>query len=132
MSSLQDRREASKNSGATLCKDQSVASSATLYRRVRVAEGRLVGLHLQWNDGTTNGTFKVYTSGHPDPTEPATSGSVDASMWKEETGLSITGPAASAAGCDVVHVGVNGAPWLMVSFAATATSDISIYAHCKE
>ena len=108
----------------------SVASSGKKFTRIGVGQQHVQSLHLIWHDATSNASaIKVYSSNLKDPTEPTST--VNLEHWYEETGLTFTGPAASAAGSEMLHVGVLGCKWLLFEYDASANSLISLWIHGK-
>lgn len=77
-----------------------VASAATKYVAVPVHKGAL-GCHIAWTDATSSATITLELSSFPDELAPTeTAGTY---QW-EDSGETITGPAATAAGSTVVNL----------------------------
>lgn len=81
-------------------RDGNIANAATQYIGVPVIKG-MVGCHIAWIDATSSATITLELSSFPEEEAPvATAGTY---QWKD-SGVSITGPAGSAAGAAVVNV----------------------------
>lgn len=72
----------------------------TAYIGVPVVKG-MIGVQISWIDATSSATITLELSSFP-PEEAATDAA--ASYFWKDSGVSITGPAASAAGSSVVNV----------------------------
>jgi hypothetical protein len=110
-----------------------LAASTPYYYSVKLSDGLVSSIQIQWHDATSSFTVTAYTSNVESPTVPAT-GAAGPSLeeWhNESTALPITGASASAAGCDLAHIGNNGARWLLLKFDVAADSQISITVHGK-
>lgn len=80
--------------------DGPIATSTTQYIGVPIHEGR-VGLYIAWLDATSSATITLeMTSLGAEDAPLATAGTY---QWKDSA-ISITGPAASAAGATMVNV----------------------------
>lgn len=77
-----------------------VANAATQYVKVPVHDG-VIGLHIGWKDATSSATLTIELSSFPAFDAPYDAAG-SAWEWKD-SGETITGPAASAAGATLVH-----------------------------
>lgn len=77
-----------------------VANGATQYVGVPIRDG-VVGLQIAWKDATSSATVTLELSSFPATDAPVTEAGA-AWEWKD-SGLTITGPAASAAGSVLVN-----------------------------
>ena len=104
------------------------------YFKVKLSSGLINAIQVQWHDATSSFSITPYSSLVEDPDVPATAAAgPDLLFWHDESAdISFTGAVASAAGCDVVHIGNNGAKWILLKFDVAANSDITILAHGKE
>lgn len=84
-------------------------------------------LQISWDDATAAFTAKLYTSNNADPDVPTT-GDPNLEHWKEEP-ITIVGAAASAAGCDLIHMTGNGARHVLLAFIPTANGTITVTPH---
>ena len=101
-----------------------IANGATQYVGVPIHDGKL-GLHIGWKDATSSATITIeMTSFSADDAPVATAGS--AWVWKD-SGLSITGPAASAAGATLVNVENVRSLRARLKIVAAANCDFEIY-----
>lgn len=80
--------------------DGTIANGATQYISVPVIKG-MIGCHIAWVDATSSATITLELSSFP--IEEATTTTAGTYQWKD-SGVSITGPAASAAGSALVNV----------------------------
>ena len=81
----------------------SITHPSTTYVPIPVPMTGRVSIHIAWLDATSSATIVFQTSifdGYDAPFDAAGS----AWEWETESGVSITGPAASAAGSTTVHV----------------------------
>lgn len=76
-----------------------VANSETKYIEVPIRNGT-IGVHIGWLDATSSATITLELTSFPGK---AAGSAGSAWEWKD-SGVSITGPAASAAGSSVVNV----------------------------
>lgn len=75
-----------------------VPTSTTFYIEVPVRDGKL-GAHIGWTDGTSSATITLELTSH------IGAGIADPTAWTwKDSGVSITGPAGSAAGASLVNV----------------------------
>lgn len=112
-----------------------LAASTPYFRKIKLAGGMVGSVQVQWHDATSAFTIKAYTSNVEDAPEPAAGGTADVEYWHDETtpgDIIFAAATGAAAGCDLVHLGNNGAKWLMLQFDVTANSLVSITAHEKE
>lgn len=79
----------------------SITSGATQYVAVPVVDG-CVGIHIGWKDATSSATITLELTSFESYEAPVDEAG-SAWEWKD-SGLSITGPAASAAGSTLVNV----------------------------
>jgi hypothetical protein len=77
----------------------SVANGETRYIEVPVKSGT-IGLHLAWLDATSSATVTLELTSYQHVTATAAGSAWE---WKD-SGVSITGPAASAAGAALINV----------------------------
>ncbi len=85
-------------------------TTVTEYVNVPIGPNGRLFLDVQWKDATSSATITIETTGSPAQPEgtlvdgvPYTTAG-QAWQWKNESGITITGPAASAAGSTKVHV----------------------------
>ena len=78
-----------------------VASGATVYVGVPICHG-VIGLQVAWKDATSSATITLELSSFPATDAPIDEAGA-AWEWKD-SGQTITGPAASAAGSTLVHL----------------------------
>jgi hypothetical protein len=113
-----------------------LAAGTPFYRKYKLAAGLVGSVQIIWHDATSSFTVAAYTSNVEKPPVPADGAAgPSAEWWHDETtpgDILITGAAASAIGCDLVHLGNNGAKWLLLKFTVAADSDITIIVHEKE
>lgn len=76
-----------------------IATSTTLYVPVPIRDGK-IGAQIGWPDAVSSATITLELSSQP--VSPTIAG--PANHWTTESGVSITGPAASAAGSVTVNV----------------------------
>lgn len=81
-------------------KDGTIAAAATQYIPVPVIRGA-IGCQIAWVDATSSATITLELSSFP--VEEAANDAAAGYVW-EDSGVTITGPAASAAGSSVVNV----------------------------
>lgn len=79
-----------------------IANGATQYIGVPIRPDGTVGLHIGWKDATSSATITLELSSFDSDDAPITEAG-SAWEWKD-SGLTITGPAASAAGSVLVNV----------------------------
>lgn len=90
----------SKNALFDYKRDGTIANAATQYIGVPVVKG-MVGVYIAWVDATSSATITLeFTSMPPEEAATTTAGTY---QWKD-SGLSFTGPAASAAGSLLINV----------------------------
>lgn len=77
-----------------------IANAETKYVGVPVVKG-MVGVHIAWIDATSSATVTLELTSFP--AEEAATDAAASYFWKD-SGVSITGPAASAAGSASVNV----------------------------
>lgn len=107
-----------------------VANATTQFVGIPIGDGDLVSITIRWPDATSSATivFQVTDFDSIDaPVDQATS----ANRWKAMTGVTITGPAASAAGAFEVNIPDIGARRGRLSIAAAADSTFLITASVK-
>ena len=112
-----------------------LSASTNYFFPVKLAAGIVGSIQVQWHDATSQFTIVAHTSNVEDPPVPDPTGTVDAEFWMDETapGNLVFGAAtASAAGCDLQHIGNNGAKWLLLEFVVAANSIITITVHEKD
>lgn len=98
-----------------------VANSAVLYVAIPVRDG-CIGAQLSWKDATSSGTVTLeLTSGNASLT---TAGA--AWEWKD-SGLTITGPIAAAAGSTVINIENVRQQRARLKFLAAAASNIDVW-----
>ena len=109
-----------------------LAASTPYYFKFKLSGDIVSAIQVAWHDATSNFTVTAYSSCYEDPDVPDTAAAgPDLEYWFEETDISITGAAASAAGSEVVHVGNMGAKWLLLKVEPSADSDVSFLTHGK-
>jgi len=81
-----------------LFKDK-IATSFTLYVPVPIRDGK-IGVQISWPDAVSSATITLELSSQPVSATVAGA----ANHWTTESGVSITGPAATAAGSVTVNV----------------------------
>lgn len=111
-----------------------ISEQDTFWARIGVAQSEVQSFQLVWHDATSSTSgIKVYSSNLADPQHPSeTSDAVDLEQWYEETSITMTGPSASAAGSEVIHIGVLGCRWLLFEYVGDADSYISGWIHGKD
>ena len=109
-------------------------TAAKYFFHINLGSHLVSGIQCRWFDGTidANGSTKFYLSCMENPTIPATAGTPAATEWDEDTTITFTGPAGSAAGNEVIHLGNNGAKHLLIEITFTAVGDIEWWAHGKD
>lgn len=76
-----------------------IATSTTIYVPVPIRDGK-IGAQISWPDAVSSATITLELSSQPVSSTAAGA----ANQWTTESGVSITGPAASAAGSATVNV----------------------------
>jgi hypothetical protein len=76
-----------------------IPTSTTIYVPVPIRDGK-IGAQIGWPDAVSSATITLELSSAP--ASPSVAGRAD--HWTTESGVSITGPAASAAGSTTVNV----------------------------
>jgi len=104
------------------------------YVAMKLSSGLISAVQIIWHDDVSNFTVTPYTSLMDKPTIPASAVAAPTlEHWHDESAdISITGPTAVGVGCDVVHIGNNGAKWLLLRFTLTAASIVTVLVHGKE
>lgn len=103
--------------------DGAIATTTTTYVGVPVIKG-MVGVYVAWRDATSNATITLeLTSMPPEEAPTATAGTY---QWKD-SGLSFTGPAASAAGSLMINVENIRQSRGRLKIVTTANSNFIIY-----
>lgn len=80
--------------------DGTIANAATVYVGVPVVKG-MVGVHIAWIDAVSSATITLELSSFPP--EEASTATAGTYQWRD-SGVTITGPAASAIGSTVVNI----------------------------
>ncbi len=102
--------------------DSALAHPATLYVPVPIEKG-CVGVQLAWSDATTSGTFTIeFTNLGPNDAAYDAAASY---KWKD-SGLTITSPAASAAGSTLVFLENCRAKRARIKYVTAANSKLLI------
>ena len=109
-----------------------VANAANAYFLVEAFRKDVHSMQLVWHDGTTAGTFTVYSSNRENPPIPGSAATPNLQYWSLESEPTPTNPAGSAAGSYMQHLSASGARHYLVRFLASATSSVSVYPHGKE
>lgn len=104
-----------------------LAASGRHFNRFSLTAPRVEGIHIIWENAAANfgGNDIFYSSCLENPTVPATGGTVDLEQWFAETGIAFTGATAVAVGSEIIHLGNNGARWLLWESDPTANSTVS-------
>ena len=105
-----------------------LATSTTTYIGVPVGSASLVGIHIAWKDATSSATITLETSDFPAIDAPVTTAGTY--QWKD-SGETITGPAASAAGATTVQLGNIGNSRARLKIVTAADSVFEIRATRK-
>ncbi len=103
--------------------DGTVAAAATAYVAVPVIKG-MVGCHIAWIDATSSATITLELSSFP--VEEATTNVAGTYQWKD-SGVVITGPAASATGGVLVNVENVRQSRARLKIVGAATTSLIIY-----
>lgn len=83
-------------------------------------------IDVQWRDAVSAAAITLETTGANSDVAP-TDVAGSAWQWKTEAGVTITGPAATAAGSTKVHVTSLGPCRARIKIVTTAVSDFEIY-----
>lgn len=102
-----------------------VANGATVYIGVPITADGAIGLHIGWKDATSSATITLELSSF-DAMDAPTSEAGSAWEWKN-SGETITGPAASAAGCTLVHLENVRQRRARLKIVAAAACDLEIH-----
>lgn len=103
--------------------DGTIAAAATKYVNVPVIKGT-IGVYIAWIDATSSATITLELTSFP--TEEAVTTTAGTYQWKD-SGVSITGPAASAAGAAAVNVENVRQSRARLKIVGAATSSFIIY-----
>jgi len=103
-----------------------IANATTKYIGVPLGSSGRFSLDIQWKDATSSATITLESTQSPHTIAPVEEAG-DAWEWKTETGVSITGPAASAAGSTKLHVSNMGPCRLRLKIVTAAQSTFEIY-----
>ena len=102
--------------------DGTVANTETLYVRVPV-HGDAIGLHIGWRDAVSAANITLELSSSPDAPALAEG---DAWEWVD-SGETISGPSATAAGAELLHLENVRQRLARLKIEATADCDLVIY-----
>jgi hypothetical protein len=89
----------------------------------------LISAFIRWFDGTGDAAITVESTDLAK--DEAASDSTEATEWAAESGVSITGPAGSAAGCVAVHLGNLATKRVRLKIVASAACDMEILSTAK-
>ena len=116
-----------------------LAASTPYYYRlpmttVTTVPGQPMSIMIQWHDATSAFAATLYTSNLDDPDVPAVAAAgPDVEQWHSEaTDVPIPSVTASAAGCDMIHMGNFGAKWGLLKIEPSANTSLTIITHGKE
>lgn len=104
--------------------DETIATSTTKYVGVPIIDGK-IGLDIGWRDGTAAATITLELSS-ANGTKLALTDTTNAWEWKD-SGETITGPTASAAGGSFVHLENVRQKRARLKIVTTASSDMIIW-----
>ena len=104
--------------------DNTILSGVTQYVAVPIHHDA-VGLHIGWRDATSAATVTLELTSKPS-SEAATDAAGDAWDWVD-SGETITGPAATAAGAVLVHLDNVRQRRARLKIVTTADSDVFVY-----
>lgn len=112
-----------------------IATSTTKYHEICVGSAGLHSVQIGWPDATSNATIKLETSNLPK--DVATDISTNAMHWYDESTapdspVAIVGPAGSAAGNTLIHLGNIGAKRARLKIETSAATKLYITTHGKE
>ena len=102
----------------------SIPITTTQYVGVPIGDADIIELQIAWKDATSAAAVTFETSSFSAIEAPVDEAGA-AWEWKD-SGITITGPAASAAGSTVVHLGNIGSRRGRVKIVTTAATDIEI------
>ncbi len=100
-----------------------IPTSTTQYVAIPVRDGKL-GAFISWRNATANATITLELTSHPAGKSPQDPGS--AATWSD-SGVTITGPAASAAGSVMVNVDNARQRYARLKIVTTAVSPIEVW-----
>lgn len=101
---------------------------ATHYIEIPVLEGSM-GIHIRWADATSSAAITLESTNEPQAKVAATS--TTAGDWCTESGVSITGPTAAAAGASMTHIGNVGSERLRLKVIAAAVTKLQVRVNGK-
>lgn len=111
-----------------------LAADDPIYVKFKLSAGIISSFQISWHDATTAFAATFYTSNWDDPPVPANGAAgPSAEYWHDESSdVTIPTVTAGAVGCDLFHLGNNGAKWGLLKIAPTANSNLSILTHEKD
>lgn len=104
-------------------------AGGTKYVEIPLGDESVSGLFISWPDGTSSATLTLESTLHNSTDAALTS--ADASLWAPETGITITGPAATAKASEMVHLGNNGATRMRLKIVPAADTTLTVLARRK-
>lgn len=99
---------------------------STKYVAIPMSTGGRLFIDVQWKDATSSATITLETTGSAVEDAPIDTAG-PAWVWKTEAGVTITGPAAAAAGSTKVHATGLCCRRARLKIVAAAASDLEIY-----
>ena len=108
----------------------SIANGATQYVGIPISKLGALGAHIAWKDATSSATITLELTSYDD-TDAPTESAGSAWHWLG-SGISITGPAASAAGGATVHAENVRARRARLKIVAAANCSMDIFAGALE
>lgn len=113
---------------------QTIANTAVVYAPIPTGYDDLISIHIAWFDATSAATIVLQTSNYDAKDAPLdadeTAGGSE-HLWATESGVSVVGPSAAAAGCSMLHLGNYGAFRSRLKITATADCDMEVLARRK-
>lgn len=113
----------SKNAIWDYKREGTIAGSSTQYIGVPVING-MIGVYIAWIDATSNAAITLELTSFP--SEEAVTTTAGTYQWKD-SGLTFTGPAASAAGSLLINVENVRQSRARLKVVATANTKLVIY-----
>lgn len=114
-------------------------AAGTHYVEIGGVDDLVQSIHIAWPDAVSSATITLESSNFgvmdsaPAVGDPmARSTETDGYRWYAETAAAITGPAATAAGSFMLHVGNTGARRLRLKIVAAALTQLYIIGHGKQ